>query len=99
MMEKNDALKKEKRERVIKEGIPNLARVMDKELKSSGNGWLVGDSATYADFHLASILKRVSAQLGDSSWKAEFPDVSKFVDRVYSLPNIKAWCEKRAAGK
>jgi glutathione S-transferase len=92
MFEKDEVAKKDKMQKVAKEGFPNFLKDMEKSLKDNGGKWLVGKDLTYADLHLASVIHRVTSKFGDQ-WKKGFPVLGAYIDKVYDQPNIKKWLE------
>ncbi|PIC30025.1 hypothetical protein B9Z55_021407 [Caenorhabditis nigoni] len=67
---------------------------LSKALKSSGHGFLVGDSLTWIDLlvaqHSADLLKREGESLFD-----EYPDMKTHSQDVQRIPQIAKWIEKR----
>jgi len=70
-----------------------LFRGMNRMLKESGSGFLVGKSLTWADLVLSDFIATIQSyapQLYDGH-----PEIKKYVDGIRSRPNIKKWIEKR----
>ncbi|CAP39343.2 Protein CBR-GST-38 [Caenorhabditis briggsae] len=67
---------------------------LSKALKSSGHGFLVGDSLTWIDLlvaqHSADLLKREGESLFD-----EYPEMKTHSQDVQRIPQIAKWIEKR----
>lgn len=61
--------------------------VFEGTLKKSGSGYFVGGGLTYADFACYSWLK-LALSLAD---KKDFPLIDAFVERMDSLPSMKAF--------
>jgi len=70
---------------------------LEKSLKSSGSGFLVGKSATWADFLIA---ERLDTFHGFGSHLFDgHPEIEKYVNHVKDLPKIKEWIKKRPDNK
>ena len=64
-----------------------------KILKESDSGFLVKSGVTWVDFVLAEFLYTI--QNMEPTVMHDYPELEEFIDRVYSLPNIKKYVEKR----
>lgn len=62
-------------------------------IEKNGTGYFVGDSLTWADIGLAYALDCLS-KIDSSIIDAHAP-LKAHIDKVLSLPNIKAWIDKR----
>ncbi|XP_070548581.1 S-crystallin 4-like [Ptychodera flava] len=60
---------------------------------NGGNGFLVGDSVTWADFEL--FVRMEYAPLYDAAILDRYPKLKALVKRVSSIPEIAAWLTKR----
>jgi len=62
--------------------------------EANGGQWMVGQSVTWADIHLA-IAVDFFATTVDATVVEGFPVLKALKESVYELPQIKAWLEKR----
>lgn len=67
--------------------------VITKWLKASGTGYLTKAGLTWADFFAAEKLGNVVNTFSDVAGK--YPEIKAFVDKVYSLPNVKGHIDSR----
>jgi len=85
-----------KHEPALKKHIP----VLEKTLEANSSGWLVGDSVTVADLAIFSFRLMAGVAFGkvgrDVPECVDTPLLKANWKRVSELPNIKAYCDKRA---
>lgn len=73
---------------------PAVLQKLEEQVKKNG-GYFVGGKLSWADLMYAAQSELMSNILG-SDLNADFPELKKLVDKVRSLPNIKAYLSKRA---
>ncbi|CAL2039226.1 unnamed protein product [Caenorhabditis brenneri] len=78
---------------VLIPGFKKNYRFFSNFLKSSGSGYLVGDSLTWVDLLLAQHTADLLAD--DESLLNEFPQFKAHQEKVHSNANIKKWSEAR----
>ncbi|EFO91390.1 CRE-GST-30 protein [Caenorhabditis remanei] len=71
-------------------------------LKSSGAGFLIGDSLTWVDLLIAQHTSDLLSDSGSvfaasSSIFDDFPELKAHQKKIHSIPNIKKWIETRPA--
>lgn len=104
-------MQKEELAAVKQDVLPGFSIMFEKFLKQNGTGYYVGDSViflnfiilltteicklqlTWADLWVAELFERMLSL--DSSVFDDYPLISKHVSMISSMPNIKAWIEKR----
>jgi glutathione S-transferase len=65
-------------------------------LKANGDsGRLVGKSLTWADIYLAHVLNNAEIVNDIKLLSDDYPALKKLSETVFSVPQIKAWIEKR----
>ncbi|GAB6028477.1 hypothetical protein CHUAL_002636 [Chamberlinius hualienensis] len=95
MFETDAEKKKEIGLKLMNEHLPNYMKHFERLLTANkgGKGYFVGDKLTWADIAVATaihpLLERVPVALDDH------PLLKEFYERIYGLPNIKAWIAKR----
>ncbi|GMS82180.1 hypothetical protein PENTCL1PPCAC_4355, partial [Pristionchus entomophagus] len=77
-------------------GIPcrdKFFSLIEKQLKETASGFLVGQSVTWVDLLIA---ESVQVVLGaDPSFLNSFPEVKKHEKKIHAIPQIKNWIEHR----
>ncbi|XP_073985642.1 glutathione S-transferase-like [Rhodnius prolixus] len=90
----DDPIKKEERKaNLMKEVIPYYLKRFERIVKEN-NGFAVGESVTWADFAFAVSLENFELIFGNGSLEP-YPNLRALKNMVFSLPNIKAWLERR----
>lgn len=90
----NDPVKKEERKVVLmKETIPFYMKKFETILNDN-NGFSVGKSITWADFVFAASLESFECIFGKDALD-KYPALKTLKDKVFNLPGIKEWIEKR----
>jgi len=68
----------------------------NKILEQSSSGWLIGQSLTYADIYVATIVNNLELAL-KVKLTTGLPAVAKLVEKVHNAPGIQEWIAKRPA--
>ncbi|GMS82690.1 hypothetical protein PENTCL1PPCAC_4865, partial [Pristionchus entomophagus] len=77
-------------------GIPSLDNffpLIEKQLKETGSGFLVGDSVTWVDLLIAEAVQVIST--AEPDFLDAFPEVLKHEQKIHAIPLIKKWIENR----
>jgi glutathione S-transferase len=69
--------------------LKNVEQVLD----DNGGHYLVGDSLTYADIAIASMLRNLMDWWFGHTWKTLSPPMADFADRIMAIPKMKRWNE------
>uniref|UniRef100_A0AC35U2E4 Glutathione S-transferase n=1 Tax=Rhabditophanes sp. KR3021 TaxID=114890 RepID=A0AC35U2E4_9BILA len=80
-------------EEEVKPTINSTFPIITKWLKEAGNGYLTKSGLTFADFFAAEKLGNVVTHFDKTA--AEWPEITQFVNRIYSLPNVKEYVASR----
>lgn len=70
-----------------------LGKFNDMVAKNGGN-WAVGSKVSWADFWLTNFLE-IWRDTIDSGLVDKYPALQKQMSNVFSIPQIKAWVDKR----
>ncbi|GMT13632.1 hypothetical protein PFISCL1PPCAC_4929, partial [Pristionchus fissidentatus] len=84
-----EALKKE-------HGIPARDKffpLIEKQLKETGSGFLVGASVTYVDLLIAEQVEQITTNV--PAFLDAFPEVLEHAKKIHAIPQIKKWIEAR----
>ncbi|GMS83313.1 hypothetical protein PENTCL1PPCAC_5488, partial [Pristionchus entomophagus] len=84
-----DALKAE-------HGIPARDKffpLIEKQLKDTGSGFLVGSSVTWVDLLIAEQVLQITT--AESGFLDGFPEALKHQKKIHDIPQIKKWIERR----
>lgn len=74
---------------------PNNFMFFEKRLIANGNGFLAGDSLSWADIFLSQITDFLYDK--KTSFLANYPNVKALDARVRSMPSIAKWISTRPA--
>ncbi|OXA54214.1 glutathione S-transferase 1 [Folsomia candida] len=77
---------------------PNYFGKFEAIISKSESGWLVGPSLTWTDIFAANHLSNWAKFLGDENTdllKDKYPNLSKLVEKVFSLEGISKWIKER----
>ncbi|KAI1708448.1 putative glutathione S-transferase 5 [Ditylenchus destructor] len=66
-----------------------------KQVKESKSGFLVPSGLTYVDFMVADYLEYWISKLEPQFMKENYPEIGEYVNKVYSLPQIKEYVKNR----
>ena len=69
---------------------------LEKKLESRGGQFMVGNAFSWADLHLFFYVNDMQL-MTNKAVDAAFPKIKNLVERVGSIPNIKAWIASRPA--
>jgi len=91
--ETDEAKKAELKKKIVTEKIPEfLARILNQ---LQGNDYLVGKKITWVDFVFSHYIQQFNAIFpGEGEVNLPAP-IKAYVDRIYSIPQIKSWVESR----
>ena len=92
--EKDEAKKDELKKKFF-EKLPEKLGNFEEQIKRNAapGGWLFTQNVTWCDFLLVLTVEWLVKMAPDAL--KDFPGVSKLVDNVNNLPNIKKWIEER----
>jgi len=94
-MEKDAEKKKVALEKFAEETYkPFLVRI-EKVLKETGTGHVVGKDLTWADLYVFDCLSNLEGKCPDRKFLTPHAKVTEFYKTIESLPKIKSWIEKR----
>nr|CAD7455969.1 unnamed protein product [Timema tahoe] len=85
--------KEEKKHILIKETIPYYLKKFENVLNEN-NGFFVGGAVTWTDLVFAVSLEGFEAIFGKEALDS-YPTLKSFKERIFNLPNIRAWIQKR----
>jgi glutathione S-transferase len=93
---KDDAARKEVQRAYMEDTLPPLLTAIEKLLveNKGGDGFFVGDEATWADirfFHVYDTFRTMQVE----SVLTKYPKLNALAQRVADLPHIKEWLAKR----
>nr|CAD7400451.1 unnamed protein product [Timema cristinae] len=89
-----DPVKKEEKKHIlIKETIPYYLKKFENVLNEN-NGFFVGGAVTWTDLVFAVSLEGFEAIFGKEALDS-YPTLKSFKERIFNLPNIRAWIQKR----
>ncbi|XP_075216973.1 glutathione S-transferase-like [Lycorma delicatula] len=91
--EKDPIQKEEKKVTLLKDTIPFYLHRFEKTV-AQNNGFSVGNSITWTDFVFAVSLENFELIFGKDSLEP-YPHLRALKEKVFALPNIKAWIQKR----
>lgn len=75
---------------------PKIFGKFNEIIIANGGTWLVGTRFSWSDLMLANTIKLLQSHIGDkANLSANYPALEKLSDNVYSIPNIKAYVDKR----
>jgi len=97
-MEENSEIKEKLVKKFSDEELPQYCGHFDKMLKQNkgGQGFLVGDSITWADLHLFQLLTAYVPMINvKPDYINAYPDLKAFTERVSKNPKIAAWIARR----
>ncbi|KAI1708449.1 putative glutathione S-transferase 5 [Ditylenchus destructor] len=66
-----------------------------KQVKESKSGFLVPSGVTYVDFIVAEFMGSWVSKLEPQFMKENYPEIGEYVNKVYSLPQIKEYVKNR----
>jgi glutathione S-transferase len=69
---------------------------LEKKLESRGGQFMVGNAFSWADLHIFFYVTDMQL-IANKEVDAAFPKIKNLVQRVGSIPNVKAWVESRPA--
>ncbi|KAK2716000.1 glutathione S-transferase 1-like [Artemia franciscana] len=92
--EENDEKKREIGAAVFNKTIVPYLEKVEKHLKESGTGYIVGDSITWADLAYFQLLDLLWQRFGRAHLDS-FPNLMKLHETVINIPNIKKWIDTR----
>ncbi|KAI1709029.1 putative glutathione S-transferase 8 [Ditylenchus destructor] len=78
--------------------LPAAARIFPqyiKQLKESKSGFLASSGLTYVDFIVADYLEYWVSKLEPQFMKENYPEIGAYVNKVYSVPQIKDYIKNR----
>ncbi|KAG8283973.1 hypothetical protein J6590_003664 [Homalodisca vitripennis] len=78
---------------LFNEIVPFYMKKLDTHIKEN-NGYLANGKLSWADLYFAAVSDYLS-YMYESDITVGYPNVSALKERVYALPQIKAWVEKR----
>ena len=67
---------------------------LEKKLESRGGQFMVGNAFSWADLHLFFYVTDMKV-MANKAVDTNYPKIANLVQRVGSIPNIKAWVESR----
>jgi len=85
------------RKRWMESSLPKFLGLVEKTLKGSESGWLVGESVTIADISWYTDLKWVSGGILDgipSTVFDDYPNIKALMERVEAVDGIEKWMGK-----
>ncbi len=89
-MEKREVIKKDLLDNIF----PHFLNKFNDIVAKNGGNYLVGTKASWADFWLTNFLE-IWRDTVDSGLLDKYSALQKQVSNVNSIPQIKAWVEKR----
>lgn len=76
------------------ETVPKYFNAFCSVLGKQASGFLVGKKLSYADIYLANTVEAMDTYVPDVDM-TKYPKMLEHRDKVYGLPGIKQWIEKR----
>merc|ERR1712154_286038 len=81
-------------EKFLETNIPTTMGQLEKKLESRGGQFMVGNAFSWADLHLFFYVTDMKL-MANKAVDTNYPKIANLVQRVGSIPNIKAWVESR----
>ncbi|KAG8270526.1 hypothetical protein J6590_084013 [Homalodisca vitripennis] len=92
--EPNEELRKAKKDTYIKETLPFYMEKLDAIVKEN-DGYLANKKLSWVDFLFATITEFVSYATDVPDATADYPNLHALKEKIFDLPQIKKWVEKR----
>merc|ERR1712173_108412 len=83
-------------QKFLETNIPTSMAQLEKKLESRGGQYMVGNMFSWADLHLFFYVTDMKLMAGKAV-ETNFPKIGNLVQRVGSIPNVKAWVDSRPA--
>jgi glutathione S-transferase len=83
-------------QKFLETNIPTGMGQLEKKLESRGGQFMVGNAFSWADLHLFFYVTDMKL-MANKAVDANFPKIQNLVERVGSIPNVKAWVDSRPA--
>ena len=83
-------------QKFLETNIPTGMGQLEKKLESRGGQFMVGNAFSWADLHLFFYVTDMKL-MANKNVDQNYPMIANLVQRVGSIPNIKAWVESRPA--
>ncbi|KAL1139717.1 hypothetical protein AAG570_006695 [Ranatra chinensis] len=93
MQEQDPEAKEKKKETLIKETVPYYLAKFDEVIKNNG-GHLVNGSLSWGDIYIISLTDSMTGIL-KTDIVTNYPNIQELKKKVFSIPKIKAWVDKR----
>ncbi|KAK7863745.1 hypothetical protein R5R35_011148 [Gryllus longicercus] len=93
MYAENKTVKAQKKEKLINETLPFYLSRLDEQVEING-GYFVNNKLSWADLYFAAITEYLKGGLEDD-FISQYPNLKVLAEKVWNLPRIKAWREKR----
>uniref|UniRef100_A0A1B6F138 glutathione transferase n=1 Tax=Cuerna arida TaxID=1464854 RepID=A0A1B6F138_9HEMI len=90
----DEKFKAQLRKTLYEETMPYYLKKFDKYVKDN-NGYFVDGQLTYVDLYFVSLLDYIKYMLDGKSLTDGYENLQKLTAKVYQVPQIKTWLEKR----
>jgi len=92
--ESDENKKAELKKQFLETQVPNCLSKFEKILEKSDGAFLLGKDHTWADHHIAHTMAFYEETVDPEVLKG-YPNILKFKDAVFNIPQIKKWVEER----
>lgn len=86
--------KAELKKQFLEVQVPACFSKFEKILEKSGGVFLLGETYSWADLHIAHTLSFFEETVSPDTLKG-YPKLLKFKEAVFNIPQIKKWVEER----
>merc|ERR1712066_1009113 len=83
-------------QKFLETNIPTTMGQLEKKLESRGGQFMVGNAFSWADLHIFFYVTDMKLMAGKAV-ETNFPKILDLVQRVGTIPNVKAWVDSRPA--